>query len=260
MEYKDIQDYDTYRRERKRVTDWIYRCSFEAMSHENNCVVTFTYNDDNLPDGGNLSRRDFQLFMKSLRKAIYPATVRYFGCGEYGAKGGRPHYHVILFGYLPTDLVYFFTRDGHDFYKSAFLADLWKRGNILVCPALNSHTISYCCKYLQKFNDIGDKVKPFLMMSRNPGIGFCALEDTNKVDFMTDKMYLSGKPVSISRYYLYRLQLSCCADGNPLTWTVVDELKLKRRIYWQGRFSEPKYLSGFRKFMHFKNERYVHRE
>lgn len=48
-----------------------------------------------------LSRRDYQLFIKRLRKTIlleFPnEKIRYYICGEYGPVHFRPHFHLLLF-------------------------------------------------------------------------------------------------------------------------------------------------------------------
>lgn len=181
-------------------SEWALRIVLEASLYEKNCCVTLTYNDENLPVNNLLQPRDLQLFMKSLRKAISPVRVRFFASGEYGLKKFRPHYHVILFGYSPDDLVYFFTRDGRDFYKSQFIADIWKRGHILV-GEVDYHTAFYTAKYLQKamFSDVA--VPPFVRMSNRPGIGAGAV-DTVNWDMLIDRaIYYHGKKYSIPRYF-----------------------------------------------------------
>lgn len=68
--------------------------------------VTLTYEDDHLPvaldwDGclvASLRPRDLQLWLKRLRKLVGPG-VRWAAVGEYGDETGRPHYHVLLFGF-----------------------------------------------------------------------------------------------------------------------------------------------------------------
>ena len=123
-----------------RSRDWAVRCVHEAsLYQDNNSFITLTYNDKSLPpqnrncdkhyindEGetiyacpvygrnlkpcikGSLCKKDFQDFMKRLRKechgvipvydesqdkVTYP--IRYYHCGEYGAKLGRPHHHQI---------------------------------------------------------------------------------------------------------------------------------------------------------------------
>lgn len=68
----------------------------DAMSVSEKAAMTWR-----MSDIGTLRRRDFQNWLKRLRKAIEPCRIRFCGCGEYGDESGRPHYHVILFGY-PT--------------------------------------------------------------------------------------------------------------------------------------------------------------
>ena len=82
----------------ERSRQWAIRCYHEASMYERNSFVTLTYDDESLPLGGTLVFRDFQLFMKRLRKQ-YGAGIRFYACGEYGEKFGRPHYHVCLFNF-----------------------------------------------------------------------------------------------------------------------------------------------------------------
>ena len=67
----------------ERSRQWAIRCTHEASLHENNCFITLTFNDDNLPSDKSLDVRHFQLFMKRLRKQ-FGSNIRYYHCGEYG--------------------------------------------------------------------------------------------------------------------------------------------------------------------------------
>ena len=90
----------------ERSRQWAVRCIHEAQLHKDNCFITLTYNDEHLPSPPSLSVRDFQLFMKRLRKR-FGKGIRFFHCGEYGEKYGRPHYHACLFGFDFPDRVQF---------------------------------------------------------------------------------------------------------------------------------------------------------
>ena len=67
-----------------------------------NCAVfvTLTYDEDHLPPHASLVVSDLQKFFKRLRKEVSSSgnSIRYFACGEYGDRFGRPHYHAIIFG------------------------------------------------------------------------------------------------------------------------------------------------------------------
>ena len=82
---------------------WSSRIMLESKAHQNNCFITLTYSDIFCPSKP--SKRDFQLFIKRLRKEL-DISIRYFACGEVGEgkgsrgeKGGNPHYHAIIFGF-----------------------------------------------------------------------------------------------------------------------------------------------------------------
>lgn len=78
--------------------EWKHRIMLESLSHVENCFVTLTYNDENLPEDGSVNPAEVTKFLKRLRKVIYPMKVRYFIVGEYGETSWRPHYHACLFG------------------------------------------------------------------------------------------------------------------------------------------------------------------
>ncbi len=81
---------------RRRI--WTSRIILESLMHKSNTFVTLTYDQKNYPKNGSVDRRDIRLFVKRMRRALWPKEVRYFIVGEYGDKSQRPHYHAVLFG------------------------------------------------------------------------------------------------------------------------------------------------------------------
>lgn len=193
--------------------EWAMRICLEALQHKENCVLTLTYNEDNLGDN-NLNVRDLQLFLKRLRKLV--GKLRYFACGEYGSKKGRKHFHIIIFGWQPTD-TYFFCKDkkGTKLFRSPTIEKLWKKGFSSV-GEVSYDTALYSAKYLQKSQV--DRKKAFITMSKKPGIGF----DSIKSDWLlSDKMYTMGKYMRLPRYFLDTLEKNGYSEE-------VQELKNKR--------------------------------
>ena len=83
---------------------WALRNMHEASLYADNCFITLTYNEKNLPQNNSLEKKAFPKFIRSLRKKNKGTKIRYYACGEYGDNFGRPHYHAILFNYIPNDL------------------------------------------------------------------------------------------------------------------------------------------------------------
>lgn len=136
---------------------WGIRCMHEMQSYEQNCFVTLTYNDENLPDDHSLQKEHFRLFIKRLRKQIKPKKIRYFACGEYGTSQdptnpntlGRPHYHAIIFNHDFEDKELFKVIRNNDLYTSESLSKLWKKGFATVQEA-NFSTAQYTAGYVVK--------------------------------------------------------------------------------------------------------------
>lgn len=163
----------------RRASDWALRVMHEASLWEDSCFVTLTYARDFMPAGESLDHRDFQLFMKRVRKKFGRKTVRFYMCGEYGPLNQRPHYHACLFNVafredrVPAGK----SASGAVFYDSKELSDLWKFGRCSV-QDLTPETASYCARYIMKKvlgqdadKHYGSRRPDYAAMSLKPGIG-----------------------------------------------------------------------------------------
>lgn len=92
----------------KKAKEWSTRATCESATATYPPVfVTLTYAPWSLPSDG-LQKDHLQKFIKRFREnwcRMYGnerLDLRYFACGEYGSKYGRPHYH-LLFWNVPND-------------------------------------------------------------------------------------------------------------------------------------------------------------
>lgn len=178
----------------RRSRDWASRCMLESTFHESNSFLTLTYSDVNLPfneyidvDGvinqkSTLDKRDLQLFWKRLRKALDAKglpKIRYFGCGEYGSRSARPHYHAIVFGLdVPDKKEFRQSGSGFMVYTSDWLNSIWKKGLVFV-GSVTFESCQYVAKYVVKKltgenADVYDRYNfapEFNVFSNRPGIG-----------------------------------------------------------------------------------------
>lgn len=115
---------------------WANRLMLEKQTSSSAYFITLTYDNAHLPlvsygrssanVAGTLSKRDVQLFMKRLRKAMPDCRLRYYLAGEYGSSNGRPHYHLILFNAKLDDLVLTGTSElGFPYFWSNTIARAW---------------------------------------------------------------------------------------------------------------------------------------
>ena len=160
----------------ERSRQWAIRCVHESQQHEENCFITLTFDKKHLNEAGSLVKSDFQKFMKRLRKSAIN-KVRYFHCGEYGDKLGRPHHHACLFGHDFPDKELYSVRNGINLYKSKQLEKIWGMGFCTI-GEVNFETCAYVARYIMKKitgkqaeTVYKDKIPPYNTMSRRPGIG-----------------------------------------------------------------------------------------
>lgn len=185
----------------------------EASLHEDNSFVTLTYDEEHLPLYGSLDKDAVPLFMKRLRKR---RKARYFYCGEYGEREGRPHYHALLFGVDFKDKELWALRGGLPVWKSAELATLWPMG-LSEIGSLTFESAAYVARYVLKkwsgqaradyervaydTGEVVDLEPPFAQMSRNPGIGNGWFKKFSSDVFPSDEVVVNGKSQKAPRYY-----------------------------------------------------------
>lgn len=223
----------------KRSKDWAIRCCLESKYFQSNSFITLTYNDDHLPDCNDminddgeivpspihpLKIKDLQDFFKRLRRHMeyhnFPChfkTItthdsdgnlierevkyyfRYFACGEYGPSTMRPHYHLILFGFKPDDLILHKRNHlGQPVFRSPLLEKIWHKGYVTVGD-LTFESAAYVSRYITK-KVLGENsyiyenynfTPEFCTMSRCPGIASFYFEDNSNLIYKSDKIYIS---------------------------------------------------------------------
>lgn len=219
--------------------EWANRCLLEMEDYKSSLFLTLTYDDEHLPrrfysrldtgetdlESNPLRKRDFQLFMKRLRKWYSTARedsslwlssasdvsafescerseqLRFFACGEYGDKFGRPHYHAIIFGLgmLRDFEFYNNSKLGFPMYVSKTLENLWQKGYVVI-EECTWETCAYTARYIMKklngpmsdYYDLNALTPPFVLMSRMPGIGRSYLDRHPEI--------LNFKSISVPSY------------------------------------------------------------
>ena len=177
-----------------RSRQWANRCMLELQYHDSAYFVTLTYDDLHIPKSYyadpetgeahtsyTLCKRDFQLWMKRLRKKFSDDKIRFFACGEYGGQTKRPHYHAIVFGLHLNDLVKYKTvKEGdsyYTYYNSDSIQETWPNGFVVV-GEVTWESCAYVARYVTKklsgeqadFYKKFNLVPEFSDMSRRPGI------------------------------------------------------------------------------------------
>lgn len=206
----------------ERSRQWAMRCVNEAQLYKENSFITLTYDKHHIPlinslnlkdklieTTPTLKPRDFTLFMKKFRKKY--GKVRYFQCGEYGDKLGRPHHHAILFGKSFPNQYLYSTRNGVNYYRDTELEKVWGKGMVIIGD-VTFESAAYVARYIVKkqlgaddreyLEHYGMKHPEYVTMSRRPGIGREWYEkykdDIYPKDFVTMRGGIKCKP---PKYY-----------------------------------------------------------
>lgn len=227
--------------------DWATRLCHESSCYGDDvCFLTLTYNDAHLPftdeqpyllnglqnprktfdwSSGTptLCLRDVQLFLKRLRRAIEPRKIRYYLVGEYGTQSRRPHYHMLIFGFKPSDLSFWKIIKGHPVYRSAFIESLWTRAayneslGFSTVEDVTPGVVRYCAQYVTKkmiVKSTPDNVMPefYRQSVRNGGIGSSWLRRWYRsIVGITYVTYRNGRNIlkaPIPRYYVHWLRIN----------------------------------------------------
>lgn len=201
----------------ERSRQWAIRCMHEASLYPENCFLTLTYSESQLPPGGSLRYRDFQLFMKRLRQENRKRLIRFFMCGEYGELYRRPHFHACVFNYDFPDRVYFRTSgSGEKLFTSETLSRLWPHGFATIGD-VTFESAAYAARYVlkkefgkgAKSSDVVDpdtgvitsRTPEFCHMSLRPGIGAPWLAKFFSDVYPNGDMVVNGSVCKPPRYY-----------------------------------------------------------
>lgn len=212
---------------------WALRSIHEAQMHNHykNCsFLTLTFNDDMLNRRENphsLNKAGFRTWLKRLRKAVkseYGVEFRIMGCGEYGSKHLRPHYHLLVYGFNFPDKYVYQYRKVHGievlYYRSPFLEKIWTPAyssdsyGFSILGDVNFESSAYVARYVTKklFGKAAsrvykDKEPEFLTTSRMPGLGYDWLKKYYKEIFERGFCYNpKGFKAPIPRYYCTKLE------------------------------------------------------
>lgn len=236
----------------ERSRQWAIRCMHEAALYTpENAFITLTYSDENLPYRNQLVYRDFQLFMKRLRKNLNK-PLRFYMCGEYGGEFGRPHFHALIFGEgFYADRKYWSKGSkGAPLYRSARLESTWglgfaSLGNVTFQSA--AYIARYCTKKITGFpaqehytradaDGVYQLVPEFNRMSLKPGIGFGWYQKFKSDVYPHDYVVVDGIKMKPPRYYdkLYAKE-TIEHNGIRVLLSRIDDIEYQRYVMSQER-------------------------
>lgn len=219
----------------ERSRQWATRISQEASLYDDNCFITLTYDDDHLPHGNTLVKRDLQLFFKRLRKSV-DHQVRYYACGEYGPSTKRPHYHACIFNHDFGEKELHSDNGDYRIYTSRELEKLWTNGYSTVGDLTwesAAYAARYCVdkingeaaeehyKYVDFYGEIHDLEPEFASMSLKPGIGSNWFGKYHADCYPKDFITVRGRPCRIPKFYDQQLE--------KIDHELYNEIKLSRR-------------------------------
>ena len=205
----------------ERARQWAVRMRHESKLYDNNCFITLTYDNENVPQDFSLKLRDWQNFMKRLRKSL-PQRIRFFACGEYGDENLRPHYHAIIFNHDFHDKKLFsYNKQKQPIYTSQNLLDVWQLGHVTT-QDVTFKSCSYVARYVTKkingnlADDHYSRVSPvdgqrynvapeFAVMSRRPGIGATYVAQFKSDFYPSGYIVVDGRKQAIPNYYINQL-------------------------------------------------------
>lgn len=200
----------------ERSRQWAMRCLHESSLYDDNCFITLTYDEENLPPFASLDKGAFPKFMKRLRKRFPNESIRYYHCGEYGDDKNRPHYHAILFNFdfwdkevVPNDKPY-------PYWRSDALEEVWPFGKCEI-GSVNFESAAYIADYVvekvtgehaeyfysvvTEDGELAPIEAPYSTMSRRPGIGMEWYNQFRCEVYASDSVVVRGREMRPPRFY-----------------------------------------------------------
>lgn len=175
MRCKPVTDrlYDTFEEVVVPDFDGTYRKEYDAYIRKlQDYVCSHKFANPCIADGllRTVSVRDFQLFLKRLRKKLnklFPdEKIRTYYVSEYGPASFRPHYHCVLCtdsreiaDYLLGDVPYKKRPDGTTLYRSRVLSSIWQHGAVT-----SERVVGSVSNYVAGYVNSSSQLPTFLLL------------------------------------------------------------------------------------------------
>lgn len=160
---------------------WSNRLMAEASDWNYCYFITFTFNDNNY-DIEALSKkpmREYQLFMKRLRKKHPMLKFKYYATSELGGETLRFHYHAIL--YSQIDIFYDRRYYKEKLWSSKELTNVWQNGGAYFAFATHD-TMRYVANYVQD-------TKESIQHSFSRDLGYKLMKDSKDGFYVVNGSY-----------------------------------------------------------------------
>jgi len=208
------------------------RCLHEASLYDDNCFITLTYDDEHLPSDLSLHKKDFQDFMKRLRKNYPDVNIRYYHCGEYGEEKQRPHYHACLFNFDFDDKIKWKKQNDFWLYVSETLNKIWGKGYCVIGD-VTFDSAAYVARYIEKKLLTSDQEKKdahykgrlpeYTTMSRRPGIGRGWYDKYKNDIYPSDFAVIGERKVKPPKFYDNLLK-----NQNPTEFEILKKSRIEK--------------------------------
>lgn len=223
----------------ERKDAWCYRLFLESQTSKHSYFVTLTYDNASLPlrkhsddsfvryidyikyksiefVSESLYPKDLTDYWKRVRKALPDKSIKYYACGEYGDKDGRPHYHFVLFN-----------SDCDAPFLESVIDDKWQFGFVKIEPLIYPY-IEYVTKYITEnvnFTAVEPhQVEYFQRQSHGLGLeGYFSDVKYFGSNYKTT-MLPSGKVITTPRYFRKKFYPN-------LEYNYYNEFKSQQAIY-----------------------------
>lgn len=180
-----------------RRNSWTFRLLKESQYSVSSYFIGLSYEDGKTD--GNVYKETCQLWLKRMRKALYPIRFKYYLVSEYGETTFRPHYHCLIF----------FREIVSINRITDVVQKTWNRGfvDIGLCEQASIH---YCTHHHISKGYHPDGLNPtFTLMSRRPAIGFDYISRSGSFHIGNPELsyvtFEGGFKTVIPRYYKNKL-------------------------------------------------------
>lgn len=200
---------------RESSLDTATRAWHELSYWDNSDFITLTYDNQNLKSPS-LNREHINNFIREIRRDRPKMII--FGCGEYGEKYSRPHFHLILM----------YNQAKPKLHES--IKQLWTHGFVSI-DGCSAASIQYVAKYSVKkilgrdskkhYEKLGLTAE-FGIFPRRPAMGRRWFDDNKNFIATSNRVWLDQTPRRIPRYY-YRL----FQEKYPEEYAIIKEKRMK---------------------------------